>query len=66
MESDDAEDYVFGLDEDDITEYTKQADILHALIMVMYGPTGLTSYMMKLIDYVPAFLRQSDIKSVMR
>lgn len=64
--SSDANDYSFGLQEGDINEYRRLADILFASMTFFFGPQSMTSYIVKLIDYIPAFLVQGDIPSLMR
>lgn len=64
--SDNPEDYEFGLSSDEIAEYTRMSDLLYASFVCRFSPTNLTSYFIKLIDYVPAYLREGNIKSLMR
>lgn len=64
--SDNIEDYIFGLDDDDLTQYIKWADLLHGALITRFDEKGLTSYVMKMVDYVPAFLKQGDVRSLMR
>lgn len=59
-------DYTFGLTEDMIKSYTNMADVLHAALLARYGIRSLTPYLMKIIDFIPAFLKVSDVKSLMR
>ena len=65
-DSSNPDDYEFGLDESDIQEYVCLADLLHASFTAVWSTERLTSYLIKLIDYVPAFLGKGDIHSLMR
>ena len=64
--STDPNDYEFGLEAKDISEYCPLADPLYASFTAVWSPDRLTSYLDKLIDYVPTLLKQGDIPSLMR
>ena len=55
------EDYDFGLEHVDVEEYRRLANILYSSFCSVWSVDRLTSYLVKLIDYIPASLKQGDI-----
>ncbi len=58
--------YTWGLEETEIQNYVKAADIFHRLFTIRYSSNDLTPYMIKLIDQAPALLTSLPISSLMR
>ena len=58
--------YQFGLEDAEIREYQRLADLFHALVLFQYGPMGLVPYMIKRVDIVPILLRDLPWHGLMR
>ena len=56
-----ANDYTWGYSDEIRAQFKKHAEIYYQLFKWQYGANHLTPYMMKLLDYAPLFMENSEI-----